>query len=124
MKKHILVVDDCEDVRFLLSLKLNNLGLEVSEACDGFDAIEILENDEIDILLLDVIMPKLSGRELLENIQSNEKIERPIIICITAHYDEELSESLLKLGADGVLTKPIKGDILNSKIQEYLKKAS
>ena len=124
MKKHILVVDDCEDVRFLLSLKLNNLGLEVSEACDGLDAIEILENDEVDILLLDVIMPKVSGRELIQEIHKNEKINRPIIICITAHYDDELSDALIKLGADGVLTKLIKGDILNSKIQEFLKKTA
>jgi CheY-like chemotaxis protein len=124
MKKHILVVDDCEDVRFLLSLKLHNMGLEVSEACDGHDAMEILEEDEVDILLLDVIMPKVSGRELINFVKQNKHIKRPIIICITAHYDDELSDSLLALGADGVLTKPIKGDILNSKIQEYLQRAS
>jgi len=124
MKKHILVVDDCEDVRFLLSLKLNNMGLEVSEACDGQDAMEILEEDEVDIILLDVIMPKVSGRELIKFITKNKFIRRPIIICITAHYDEELKDDLVEMGVDGVLTKPIKGDILNSKIQEYLKRAA
>ncbi|EQC50580.1 response regulator [Bacteriovorax sp. DB6_IX] len=122
MKKHILVVDDCEDVRFLLALKLNNMGLEVSEASDGQDAIEILEEDEVDILLMDVIMPKISGQDLIRYVQRNKKLKRPIIICITAHYDEQTKNDLIELGADSVITKPIKGDILNSKIKEYLHK--
>ena len=127
MPKRILVVDDCEDVRFLLALKLNNMGFDVSEATDGEDAYEILEDedsDNIDVLLLDVMMPKLTGEQLIEKLKEENYDKELKIICITAYYDEELHEKLKNLGVFNVLKKPIKGNELNKRLNEVIKKAS
>ena len=59
---NILIVDDCDDVRDLLTLRLTNLGFNVFQAAEGFEALHILEkHKEITFVLLDIIMPKISG---------------------------------------------------------------
>lgn len=126
MPNHILIVDDCEDIRFLLALKLNNIGFEVSEASDGEEALEILSEDHdtsIDIILLDVMMPNISGTELLEKIKKSKFNQDLKIICITAHFDNSLHEELMNLGAFDVIKKPIKGNELHQRLKKLYNKA-
>ena len=119
MKKNILVVDDCEDVRVLLSMKLSNMGHSVYEACDGYEALNYLcEDCEIDLILMDIIMPKISGIELLQKIkEENKEIN---IVCISAHFDIRDAPGLIELGADEVIHKPIKNKTLEQKLSRFL----
>lgn len=122
-KHHVLVVDDCEDVRFLLSLRLQNLGFEVLEAVDGHDALAIIEEDhdkEIEIILLDVMMPKISGPKLVQLIKERYAGRNIKIVCITAHYDEEIEGDLRSIGVIDVIKKPIKGSELDKRLRDVL----
>ncbi len=122
-KHHVLVVDDCEDVRFLLSLRLQNLGFEVHEAVDGHDALGIIEEDfdhEIEIILLDVVMPKISGPKLIQLIKERYSGRNLKIVCITAHYDEETEVDLRSIGVIDVIKKPIKGSELDRRLRAVI----
>jgi len=125
MKHHILVVDDCEDIRFVLKLKLSKMGFDVVEATDGEDALEILEEDEdIDIMLMDIMMPNLSGLDVLEEIRNKQKSKKIMVILLTANKEESVYEKAVQLGADGFITKPIKDQILQDQLKKILEKAA
>ncbi len=119
MEKSILVVDDCEDVRILLSMKLTNMGFEVYEASDGLEALEYLKIiPEIKIVLMDIIMPKMGGVELIEIITNKYKDIK--LLCISAHFDVEDANLFLRLGVKEVIQKPIRSKDLEEKINQYI----
>ncbi len=120
----ILIVDDSEDVRILLKLKLNKLGFETIEAQDGDDALEVLdENDDIRIVLMDIMMPNLSGFEVLE-LMRPYKNERKIKVCfLTADNRQETIDKAETLGADGFIAKPVTSEKLKDKLLEIVKEA-
>ena len=121
MGEHILVVDDCEDVRFLLALKLKKLGYEVVEATDGEDAIEVLnEDDEIKIMLVDIMMPGVSGLDLLKDIREKFEKENITVILITASKEDNIMDKAKSLGADGLISKPIKDKNLKEQLSLIL----
>jgi CheY-like chemotaxis protein len=121
MGEHILVVDDCEDVRFLLALKLKKLGYEVVEATDGEDAIEVLnEDDDIKIMLVDIMMPGVSGLDLLKDIREKFEKENITVILITASKEDNIMDKAKSLGADGLISKPIKDKNLKEQLSLIL----
>ena len=69
MKARVLVVDDEKDIRELIKFYLNKEGFEVLEAGDGEEALEIFENEYIDLGIIDVMMPVMDGFELVENLK-------------------------------------------------------
>ena len=69
MKPKVLVVDDEQDIRELLKFYLNKEGYEVLEAGDGEEALNIFENEYVDLGIIDVMMPKMDGFELVENMK-------------------------------------------------------
>jgi CheY-like chemotaxis protein len=121
MGQHVLVVDDCEDVRFLLALKLRKLGYEVIEATDADDAIEVLaDEDDIDIMLIDIMMPGISGFELLEKLKAKNQKQNITIIFITASKEKNIEAKAKSLGADGLISKPIKDRTLKEQLKVIL----
>jgi CheY-like chemotaxis protein len=117
----ILVIDDCEDVLFLLSLKLKRLGYRVQVAKDGEDAFAILKQcNEVGLILIDLMMPKYSGIDFLKEIKKDTTKRDISILCITASRDNSLLSDAHQIGVDGILTKPIKNNILKKEIYPYL----
>ncbi|MDO8744230.1 MAG: response regulator [Candidatus Brocadiaceae bacterium] len=101
----ILVVDDevkeCELLRRFFEKK----GYTVITSNNGMDAIEKVQNESPDIMLLDIRMPGMDGIEVLKCVrESNKKIG---IIMVTAVMDEDIAKNTMKLGADEYITKPI-----------------
>jgi len=119
----ILIVDDSEDVRILLKLKLNKLGFETIEAQDGEDALEVLEeNEEIKVVLMDIMMPNLSGFEVFEKMRPIKE-EREMKVCfLTADTRDESIEKANALGADGFITKPVTSAKLKDEILNIINK--
>ena len=74
MKAKVLVVDDEKDIRELIKFYLNKEGFEVLEAGDGEEALEIFENEYIDLGIIDVMMPVMDGFELVENLKEFKDI--------------------------------------------------
>lgn len=99
----ILVADDEKEIRDLLRLYLEKDGYQVLEAEDGLAAVSLLEQEEIDMALLDIMMPKLDGYKVLKQIRENSNI--PVMILSAKNQDSDKILGL-DLGADDYLSKP------------------
>ncbi len=103
MEYTILVADDEKEIRELLRLYLENSGYKVVEAEDGQQALDILKNKKIDLCLLDIMMPKLDGYRVLQELRKKSNI--PVMILSAKDADSEKILGL-NLGADDYMTKP------------------
>jgi two-component system KDP operon response regulator KdpE len=102
-KKHILIVDDDPAILRLLSTNLKARGYEVTTAANGEESLEAVQKDFVDLIILDLMMPKVDGVEVCRRIREWSDI--PIII-LSARGDENDKVKCLELGADDYLTKP------------------
>ncbi len=116
----LAVDDDMINLKLLKSmLKKTEIVAEVIEAGNGFDAIGILKSrDDIDLILLDIVMPVMNGIEMLKVVRSDEKLKQLPIIVLTT--DETKKSEALELGANGFLMKPIRINELKEKIDSVL----
>jgi DNA-binding response OmpR family regulator len=106
VKKKILIVDDEEVILKILRLRLSKLGYEVREATDGEQAIEQLENGDFGLVILDILMPKKDGWQVLREVKSNPRTKNiPVIILTAKDEDIDMSKGY-SLGADYYMTKP------------------
>ncbi len=108
----VLMVDD--DVRNLYSLStiLSKKGMEVSKAEDGLEALQILDKEEFDIVLMDIMMPVLDGYETIKEIRTQDKFEDLPIIALTAKAMAEDKAKCIAAGATDYLAKPVDIDKL------------
>jgi CheY-like chemotaxis protein len=119
MAKKILVVDDDPINRKLIVKILSKKGFETLEAGNGIDAFsELTKNKDVDIILLDIVMPVMDGIEFLKEIKAKpEYMNVPIIILTTD--DSKKNEAML-LGANDVIIKPISPVSLLEKLENYI----
>lgn len=103
MAYSILVADDDPDIRALLHLYLEKDGYQVYEAENGREALKICEEETIDMILLDVMMPELSGYQVIQKIRKDNNIP---VIMISAKGQDEDKILGLDLGADDYIVKP------------------
>ena len=114
----VTIVDDHEIFRSGLKMVINKLGYAkvVAEAADGVEFLELLEQEETDIVLMDIEMPRMNGIEATKIIREIEKtrgLAQPVtIIAITANALGEERNSCIEVGIDGFLTKPFNLDKL------------
>src|SRR5262245_39544203 len=103
-RKQILVVDDEPNLRRVLSAQLERDGYDVHTAEDGEQALALLKEHHIDLVISDLRMPKIDGMELLRRVQSSED---PIpVVIVTAHGTVDNAVEALKTGAFDYITKP------------------
>lgn len=116
----ILIVDDEKNVRRILKDYLTNEGFEVIEGVDGENGIDqLMKHTDVDLVLLDVRMPRLSGFEAIEEMKT---ISDAPVIFLTA-LDESFDEVKgLELGADDYITKPFSYNVLVARVKSTLKK--
>lgn len=122
MKETILVVDDDQELRDLLSLKLSKEEFRVFLAADGKAGFEMAKSKNPDLVVLDINMPKMTGMEVCKALRSEEKTKDVPIIMLTAK-NEEIDRVLgLEFGADDYLTKPFSPRELILRIRSILKR--
>lgn len=114
-QKTILIVDDTVTNLDILSDLLEDY--DVVDALNGFDALEIINNEHIDLILLDIMMPDMDGFEVCTKIKSNKKTKNIPIIFITAMTDEDSIEKAYEIGANDYVTKPFKPKELLAKVK-------
>jgi two-component system alkaline phosphatase synthesis response regulator PhoP len=112
MADRILVVDDNDDVTRITAKLLTIRGYEVTTASDGPQALELARTEHPDCLLLDVMMPAMSGLDVLAELKRDEATARIPVILITARVRDEDVLAGYKEGADYYITKPFSGDQL------------
>jgi len=106
MSKSILIVDDEVSILMALEYALKKQNFKVMIARDGSEALNILENEIPDLMLLDIMMPKVDGYETIKQIKANEKLKNIKVIFLTAKNKESDIKKGLELGADKYLIKP------------------
>jgi DNA-binding NtrC family response regulator len=100
----VLVVDDEESLRFFLTRGLKKAGYSVDEAADGRSAIDRISNVGFDVVLTDMVMPRVSGLDVLSAVHEMDK--DAVVVLMTAHGTVENAIDALRLGAFDYLTKP------------------
>ena len=121
MKPKVLVVDDEQDIRELLKFYLNKEGYEVLEAGDGEEALNIFENEYVDLGIIDVMMPKMDGWEVVREIT---KFSQVPIIMLTAKSDEKDELLGFELGVDEYISKPFSPKILVARVEAILRRTN
>jgi CheY-like chemotaxis protein len=119
----ILVAEDNAINKFLIVTALKKLGYEPVTASDGMLAIEELNKQHYDLVLMDMQMPEMDGCEATKHIRTKMK-DQPVIIALTANAREEDREVCMKAGMDDYISKPIELNILISKLEYWSNKTS
>jgi DNA-binding response OmpR family regulator len=118
----ILVVDDEPDVQSLLNLMLVSQGYTVVTASDGQEALEKARSENPDLILLDVMLPRLDGYKVARMLKFDENFSHIPIIMLTAKVQEKDKQTGLETGADDYITKPFDTAALLLKVKEILEK--
>ena len=118
----ILVVDDDPDIVEILKYNLKNSGYSVKSAGNGVEAIKKAKKFIPDIILMDVMMPEMSGIEACEEIKNIDQLSQAIIIFLSARSEDYTQISAYDAGADDYISKPVKPKILLKKISNIAKK--
>lgn len=99
---------------------LKSFGYEPKKAKNGFEALEILNKTNFDLVLLDMELPKMHGLELLQRIKINPETRSIKVVAVTGHSDPESKEKFLKAGCYAVLAKPINFGDFGSQVENFL----
>ena len=104
--KKILVVEDEVNIRNVISMYLKKEGFEVLETGDGIEAITLIEKEKPNLIILDIMLPGLSGYEIFKKIKSNENTKNIIIVILSANGHERQKFEGYKTEVDLYETKP------------------
>ncbi|MBO6522985.1 MAG: response regulator transcription factor [Balneolaceae bacterium] len=121
-KKTILVVDDETDLLDLIEYNLKKEGFQVLKAENGEEGIAIAKENQPDLVLLDIMMPKMDGLEAVEIMRKDDDLKRIPIIFLTARSDEKTEVEGLNKGGDDYITKPISTTKLISRIKAVMRR--
>ena len=121
-KQTILVVDDETDLLDLIEYNLKKEGFNVLKAENGEEGIAVAKEHKPDLVLLDIMMPKMDGMQAVEEMRKDDQLKKMPIIFLTARSDEKTEVEGLNKGGDDYITKPISTTKLISRIKAVLRR--
>ena len=116
---NILIIEDEQGISKIIKSYLQKEGYNVFQAFDGKEGLDYFENEQIDLILLDLMIPKISGEDLIKEIRNKSNVP---VIMVTAKVSEENIINGLKLGADDYVTKPFSPKELMQRIKTVLRR--
>lgn len=116
---NILIIEDEQGISKIIKSYLEKEGYNVFQAFDGKEGLDFFENEQIDLILLDLMIPKISGEDLIKEIRNKSNVP---VIMVTAKVSEENIINGLKLGADDYVTKPFSPKELMQRIKTVLRR--
>ncbi len=119
---HVLIADDNDINRDLLSQQLTRAGHTVREATNGREAFQMLEAEPFDVVLLDVIMPEMNGIEALHRIRADERLRHVPVIMLSALDELDSVTRCIEIGAEDYIQKPFEWALLRARIEAALEK--
>lgn len=120
MPSKILVVDDEKEIRNLIEIYLKNEGYEVLKASDGEEALKIIEKEDVHLMILDIMMPKIDGMEVCKRVREN--LNMPILMLSAKSEDMDKIQGIMT-GADDYLTKPFNPLELSVRVKALLRRS-
>ena len=119
--KTILIVDDSTTMRRMIAASLRELqNVDFDEAANGLEAIEHLALSQVDLIILDLNMPEMHGREVVEFVRTHPSYSGIPIVVLTTRGDEVSRSALIDAGATTYLTKPFLPQLLAAQVRELL----
>ena len=119
--KKILVVDDEKELLELVKLRLEPSGYSIITASDGLEGLEKAKTERPDLIILDLMLPKMNGYEVCRLLKFDIEYKKIPIILFTARASDEDQATGIKSGADAYVVKPFNSKILLEKIKELIK---
>ncbi|MBN1866600.1 response regulator [Candidatus Sumerlaeota bacterium] len=119
--KRILAVDDESDVLLVIKAGLENEGFQVQTASNGADALELARDELPDLIVLDVMMPKMNGFEVLRELKNSEETALIPVVMLTGLSDSQKIRQAILSGTDYYVVKPFDFDDLVMKIRTALR---
>jgi DNA-binding response OmpR family regulator len=119
-KKKILVVDDSKTAMFMVTTILRKGPYTVITADDGQRAVEVAVSERPDLILMDVIMPRMTGFEACRELRAREETKLTPIILVTTRGEAENIETGFDSGCTDYVTKPINGQELLAKVRDHI----
>lgn len=120
LRKKILIVDDNEDSRDLVTKVLKQSDYQIVQAVDGEEALAKVVSEKPDLILMDRSLPKMDGLEVTKRLKSNAATNKIPIVALTAHAMRGDREKALAAGCEGYIPKPINVRTLAEQIRLYL----
>jgi DNA-binding response OmpR family regulator len=117
----VLCADDDEDILSLVALRLERAGFDVVTAVDGEEAVRLAQERRPALAVLDVMMPKQTGYEVLAALRADESLRATKVILLSARVQEADVARGIDAGADAYLPKPFKAQELVAKVEELLR---
>ena len=121
MPKKILVVDDEPDILRIVTFRLEKTGYEVITAINGQEALDLIEKDKPDLILLDLRLPIIDGYEVCRHLKGDKELKKIPVILLTASAVRDVEKKAKELNAEAYITKPFEPTELLKKIKKFLK---
>jgi CheY-like chemotaxis protein len=121
-ESEILVVDDSTTNVVLIDAVLSEMGFNITPTLNAKEAFKAINKKLPDLILLDLLMPRISGYDFLEELKSNEQTKEIPVIVISAVTDQVNIQRIMNMGADDFIKKPLDIENLIAKVQEFLEK--
>lgn len=121
-KRKILLVDDEADFVEMLRVRLEDSGYEVIVAYDGEEGLERAEKEAPELIILDIMLPKISGFDVCRKLKIDENFKNIPIIMLTAKFQANDIKFGMAMGADAYITKPFESQVLVEKMRKLLDK--
>ncbi len=123
MNEKILIIEDRADTMNLLKFALEKQNYAVISAENGKRGLNALEKYPIDLVILDIMLPDISGKEILKKIRADKKYSRVKVIVLTAaKISEKEQKEFFNIGAQGFLFKPVQIEVMRNEIRKILEK--
>ncbi len=119
----ILVVDDEPDILEFLEYNLNKAGYQVFTASNGEEGVVLAEKEKPDLIILDIMMPKMDGVEVCRTLRSKPMFDKTLIAFLTAREEDYSQIAALDVGGDDYITKPIRPRVFMSRVKALLRRS-
>lgn len=119
----ILVVDDEPDILEFLEYNLKKEGYRVFTASDGEEGVALAEKEKPDLIILDIMMPKMDGVEVCRALRSKPMFDKTLIAFLTAREEDYSQIAALDVGGDDYITKPIRPRVFMSRVKALLRRS-
>jgi len=118
MSKRILTIDDSKTMRDMLMLTLAEAGFDVLQAVDGQDGLDVLVNEQVDVIITDINMPRMDGYEVIRQLRRNPSHKSTPILVLTTESEAEKKNLAREAGATGWMVKPFDPDRLVATVRK------
>ncbi|MFE1747004.1 response regulator transcription factor [Coleofasciculus sp. H7-2] len=120
----VLVVEDSHTQREMISRLLQDSGLSVTVACDGVEALEQMEGNCPDLVVLDIVLPRMNGYEVCRKIRADSKTQKVAVVMCSAKREEFDRYWGMKQGADAYISKPFEPHELVGTVKQLLRETT